>query len=66
MGNRSIVRDETWKACLKDAYTSFIHDDMPVDAKKTKMIRYANAVWCMKASYADFAVKKDSRRMETL
>ena len=50
---------------MKDAYTSFIHDDIPVDAKKTKMIRYANAVWCMKASYADYASKKDSRRVET-
>ena len=63
---RKIKQDDMWKQYLREAYVFYKRDGLDEDALRTKIFRYANAMWRYRTCALRLAYMKARRTIKLL
>ena len=63
---RKIKQDDMWKQYLREAYVFYKRDGLDEDALRTKIFRYANAMWRYRTCALRLAYMKAKRTIKLL
>jgi len=63
---KKIEQDDMWKEYLREAYVFYKRDGLDEDALRTKIFRYANAMWRYRTCALRLAYMKAKRTIKLL
>lgn len=63
---KKIKQDDMWKEYLREAYVFYKRDGLDEDALRTKIFRYANAMWRYRTCALRLAYMKAKRTIKLL